>query len=216
MPPLDDVPLGDVIAAWLRERAGKFNASAAPKALTKLKKGGWAASRLELAKEILAERLTGESVRHYVTDAMQWGIDQQGSAIDAYEAHTGTLVKRLNYVTIPHPRIDNLAASPDGMIGGDGLVEVKCPTTTTFVDWRLAGVLPEEHRPQMLLQCAITGRKWCEFVAFDSRIRGGLEAQLFIRRLTPTAEEIAAIEAEAEAFLAEVDAMWEQLTTAGA
>ena len=78
-------------------------------------------------------------------------------------------------------------------------------------NWILAGVVPDDHKPQMALQCACTGRPWVDFVAYDPRMP---EAQrLFVRRYTPTAEEIAEVEAEAVKFLAEVEEMFDQLTT---
>jgi hypothetical protein len=92
----------------------------------------------------------------------------------------------------------------------EGLIEIKCPTTATYLNWILAGVVPEEHKPQLALQCACTARPWVDFVAYDPRMP---EAQrLFVRRYTPTAEEIAEVEAEAVKFLQEVEEMFDQLT----
>jgi len=206
----------DAIAAWLLERAGKFNASCAPRALTRLKKGGWSTDRGKYAQEIIAERLTGDSVKHYVNDAMRWGIEQQAPAIAAYEAYTGQLVKALEYVSIPHPRIENLSSSPDGLVGSDGLIEVKCPTTPVFIAWKMDPGIPEDHLQQILLQIAVTGRKWCDFCAYDPRIRGGPDQQLIIRRFIPTPQAIADIEKDAEEFLAEVDAMFDAFVGAPA
>lgn len=199
---------GDELAAWLSARAGKLTASRMADALDFRKDGKPGAARVKLMKEILAERLTGSSVRHYVTDAMQWGLEQEAEARAAYEAATGELVADAGFYD--HPSIDLFGATPDGLIGRDGLIETKAPTTTTFVDWMMAGVVPEEHKPQMLAQLACTRRTWCEFVAFDPRIRDP-KRRLFIRRFAPPPEEIAGIERAAEAFLAEVDAAWDQL-----
>jgi putative phage-type endonuclease len=207
--PLD----GDELAAWLRARSGKLTASNMARAIAVKKDGKPTAERTNLMREILAERLTGDSVRHYVSPAMEHGIEFEADAKACYEAHTGEFVGVAGFYD--HPRIDLFGATPDGLLAPDGLIEIKCPTTPTFVAWRMAGIIPEEHEPQMLAQLSCTGRKWCEFVAFDPRIKDE-RARLFVRRFTPTPEQIAEIEAKAEAFLAEVEAAWEILTTAAA
>lgn len=204
---------GDQLAAWLRARAGKLTASRMGDALAFRKDGKPAAARVELVKHLLAERMTEESVRHYVTPAMEWGLLNEPEARSMYEAETGIFLRDAGF--FDHPRIENFGATPDALHPDGGLVEFKCPTTGTMIDWILAGVVPEEHKPQMLAQLACTGRKWCEFVAFDPRIKDP-RRRLFIRRFSPPPEEIAGIERAAEAFLAEVEAAWEALTTAPA
>lgn len=199
---------GDELAAFLNARAGKLTASRMAAAMSFLKNGKPSAERTKLMHELLAERLTGDSVRHYVTPAMEHGIQTEDEARLVYECETGRLVER--GVTIDHPEIDYFAATPDGFVG-DGLLEIKCPTTTTFIGWRLAGVVPEEHRPQMLAQLACTGRKWVDFFAYDPRIRK--HPRFMLVRYEPKPEEIAAVEDAARQFLAELDEMFEQLTS---
>jgi len=203
---------GDALALWLRARAGKLTASRMRDAMDFLKNGQPSAKRSQLMRELLAERLTGDSVRHFVTDAMMHGLQFEDEAKAAYEAETGVIVGEAGFYD--HPRIDALGATPDGLVPG-GLIETKCPTTATFVEWRMAGVVPEEHKPQMIVQLACTGRAWCDFVAFDPRIKNPAH-RLFIRRFEPTAEEIAKVEAAAEQFLSELDAMFEAFTQAAA
>jgi exodeoxyribonuclease (lambda-induced) len=204
---------GDELAAWLRARAGKLTASRMRDAMAFKKNGEPTEARSKLLRELLAERVTGDSVRHYVTDAMAWGLEREEEAKAAYEAHTGLLVRDAGFYD--HPRIDNLGATPDGLVNSDGLVETKCPTTATFLEWTLTGAVPEEHKPQMIVQIACTGRRWCDFVAFDPRVRDR-RRQLFVRRFEPSAEEIAAVEAAAVQFLRELDAMFELFTQAAA
>lgn len=203
---------GDELAAWLSHRAGKLTASRMRDAMDFLKSGAPSAKRTQLMRELLAERLTGRSVRHFVTDAMQHGLDCEAEAIAAYEAETGEFVTPAGFYD--HPRIEYCGATPDGLLSG-GLIETKAPTTPTFVEWTMAGVVPEEHKPQMCMQLACTGRTWCEFVAFDPRIRDPRK-RLFVRRYQPAAEEIAKVEAAAETFLAELDAMFDAFTAAAA
>lgn len=199
--------------AWLAQRAGKLTASRMGDAMDFLKSGKPSAKRSGYMRDLLAERLTDYSTRHYVTPAMEHGLQYEDDARMAYEAATGNLVMLTGFYD--HPSIDAFGATPDGLLVPDGLIETKCPTPGTFVDWVLAGEVPEEHKPQMTAQCACTGRKWCEFVAYDPRIREP-ERRLFIRRFTPSAEELAAVETAAEQFLSELDALWAAFHTARA
>lgn len=200
-------------AAWLADRAGCLTASRFADALDFRKDGSPGAKRIALAKSILAERLTGDTVRTYVTDAMQHGIETEAEARAAYEAETGMIVTLTGFVR--HPTIEHAGASPDGLIDVDGLVETKCPTTAKHVDWLLAGGVPDEHKPQMTFQLACTQRAWCDFVSYDPRVKDD-RSRLIIRRFTPSTTEIAAAETAAAEFLAWVEDLWEQLTTRAA
>jgi putative phage-type endonuclease len=207
----DSVTIGaQQSAQWFQDRIGKLTASAMSMAMDFTAKGAEGAKRKQLKIDILAERMTDIIREVYVTPAMQHGTDTEPAAKLAYEAATGAKVMPAPFV--PHPTIENFGASPDGMIHPDGLLEVKCPTTSKFIAWKLAGVVPDEHKPQMLAQLACTRRKWVEFVAFDPRMPEG--KRLFIRRYEPTTEEVAAVEKAAETFLAEVDEMFDQVVTA--
>lgn len=195
---------------WHAARRGLLTASRIADALAVLKNGKPSESRRKLMVELLAERVSGYIVDHYVTPAMQWGIDNQPHAIAAYEAETGELVGPEVFVL--HPEIDWAGATPDGTIGSDGLLEIKCPTTPTHLTWLLAGEVPEQHRLQMTFQLACTRRQWVDFVSYDPRIKG--DAQLFIRRFEPSCDEIEKVEAGARQFLAELEAMSIQLRAA--
>lgn len=202
-------------AAWLEMRAGKLTASRMADAMDFLKNGKPSKARTDYIKELLAERLADASVRHYVSPAMLHGLEFEDEAKRAYETATADLIDDpRNHAPLGffhHPRIENFGASPDGMLGRWGLIEIKCPSTTKFIDWRLDGKVPAEHLPQMLAQLACTGRRFVMFCAYDPRIKdpGG---RLFVRRFEPKPEEIAAVEAAAEQFVSDLEALWEQLT----
>ena len=195
---------------WLAARRGLLTASRVADALAVLKNGKPSESRRKLMFELLAERMSGVAVEHFVTPAMQWGIDHQADATAAYEAATGELVGPEVFVL--HDSIDWFGATPDGLVGSDGLIEIKCPTTPKHLAWVFAGEVPDEHRPQMLAQLSCTGRQWVDFVSFDPRVKG--KAQLFIKRFEPAREEVEKIEAGVREFLAELDAMSKQLEAA--
>lgn len=203
---------GERLAEFLNSRCGKLTASRMRTAMSFKKDGTSTAERAQLLKELLAERLTGSNIRHYVTPAMEFGLQMEDDAKHAYEAETGEFLSEAG--VFDHPRIDMFAATPDSLIPG-GVVEFKVPTSPTFVEWVLRGVVPEEHRPQILAQLACTGRTFAVFCAYEPRIRDP-KRRLFIRRFEPTAEEIAKVEAAAETFLAELDAMFDAFTAAAA
>jgi putative phage-type endonuclease len=193
--------------AWFNARTGKLTASRMRSAIKRLKNGDDSAERKNLKIEILCERMTGDIMDKFVNQAMQWGIEKEPEAKAAYESKTGRIIRDVGF--IDHPRIQFCGASPDGFVD-DGLVEIKCPTTSTHVSWILDGGIPEEHIPQMVLQAAVTGRSWVDFVSYDPRMPEA--QQLLVRRFYPTAGQIAEIETEADKFLAEVDALFDVIT----
>ena len=193
--------------AWHAARRGLLTASRIKDALAVLKNGQPSESRRKLMFDLLAERVSGYAVDHFVTDAMRHGIENQAPAIEAYQVETGEIVGP--EVFILHPEIDWAGATPDGIVGDDGLLEVKCPTTPKHLAWLMAGEVPDEHKLQMTFQVACARRQWVDFVSFDPRVPP--KARLFIKRYVPSAEEIKRVEDGARAFLDELAAMAEQL-----
>lgn len=198
-------------AAWLAARCGKLTASRMKDAIDFNKDGKPSKKRSDYMRDLLAERITGYSMRHFVTGAMEWGIITQPEAVLCYRSISGNEVGPEQFVE--HSTIENFGGSPDGFVGSDGLLEVKCPTTGTFIEWMLAGVVPDEHKPQMLAQLAVTGRQWVDFFAFDPRIKNEKRRYL-LRRFEPDAAAIATIEEQARTFCDELDALFDAFTTA--
>ncbi len=195
---------------WLKERTGCLTASRMADAIAFLKGGKEAEARKKLKIALVAERMTDMMTEVFVNAAMQHGIEQEPFAKERYEEVTGELITPCGFAL--HGEIPFFGASPDGLIGDDGLIECKCPTTTTFTEWVIGGVVPEQHKPQLLSQLAVTGRKWTDFFAFDPRIKVR-EHQHFLCRFEPKEEEIAVVEETARLFLREVDELFERVTT---
>lgn len=186
---------------WLQMRTGMVTASRVADVIAKRQKGiGELKCRADYRTEIITEILTGRSAEHYVTPAMEFGIENEPLGRAAYEMRLDREIQDGGFHI--HDRIPRFGASPDGLINDDGLVEIKCPTTATHVEWIVAGVTPEEYQPQMLAEMACTGRLWCDFVSFDPRLPKKL--QLFVRRFLRDDERIAAMETEVLKFLEEV------------
>lgn len=172
---------------WFADRCGKVTASRIKDIGAKPVKGR-AYNALTLT--ILSERITGVQEETKTNSLMQWGIDQEENAITAYENETGNFVKGTGL--IDHPVIKLSGASPDGLIGLDGQIEVKCPATTTHLNTLLTKEVPAEYIPQITWQLACTRRKWCDFISFDPRLPEHL--QIVIIRVYAKDLDIAGIE----------------------
>ena len=186
-------------AAWLQERAGFVTASRLVDVMAKVKTGE-AAGRANYRAELVAQRLTGQVQESFTNAAMNHGTEFEPFARASYEIKYGVIVEECGF--IKHPEIEWTGASPDGLIGDDGLIEIKCPNTATHIDYLLKGVVPAKYQPQMLWQMACTGRKWCDFASFDPRMPK--ELQLFVVRFGRDDARIAEAITEVTAFLAEV------------
>ena len=186
---------------WLAARCGKVTASRMADLLAKTKTG-YGASRANYMAELIAERLTGSPAERFTSPAMQWGTANEPDARAAYEFHADCDVTEVGFV--PHPGILMAGASPDGLVADAGLVEIKCPNTSTHIDTLLSGAVAGKYVTQMQFQMACTGRAWCDFVSYDPRMPADL--RLFIHRVERDDAAIANMEAEIVKFLAELDA----------
>lgn len=195
---------------WFQQRIGKLTASNMKDAVSYLKGGQSSHKRKDLIDAIVCERLTDELRQVFVNDAMRWGTENEDDAKDAFFDKTGLVVEDAPFVE--HPTIEYFGASPDGYIENNGLIEIKCPTTTTYLGWLRAGIVPPEHEPQMLAQLACTRRKYVMFCAYDPRMKKG--PKLFIRRYEPKPEQIEWIEDEARKLLAEVETAFDEAVMA--
>jgi putative phage-type endonuclease len=151
--------------------------------------------------ELIAERLTGEPAERFSNAAMAWGTEKEPDARAAYSFVADVTVEECGFV--PHPTIAMSGASPDGLVGADGLVEIKCPNTATHIDTLLALSIPSKYVVQMTWQMVCTGRKWCDFVSFDPRIRPDM--QLFIKRVEFDCEYAMELESEVRKFISDLD-----------
>lgn len=184
---------------WHTLRLGKVTASRVADVVAKTK-SGYGASRANYLAELVAERLTGEKAEAYVNAAMQRGTDLESEARATYEFFTNADVVEVGFVE--HPSIADTGASPDGLVGADGVVELKVPNTATHIDTLLSGVVPGKYVTQIQWQLACTGRLWADFVSFDPRLPPSM--QLFIKRVPRDEITIASLEIEVTNFLNEL------------
>jgi putative phage-type endonuclease len=197
---MEDIVQGS--ESWFQCRLGKVTASKVADVMAKVKTGETAAVKYYRA-QLVCERLTSTREESYINAAMQRGTDLEPMARECYEFLTGNTVEQVAFVD--HPYIPMSGASPDGLIGTDGNLEIKCPNTATHIEYLLGGKPPAQYVPQMQWQMACTGRLWTDFVSYDPRLPE--EMQLFVCRLDRDDAMIAEMETTVIAFNASVEKM---------
>jgi putative phage-type endonuclease len=185
--------------AWHQLRLGKVTASRVADIMAKTKTGV-SASRGNYLIELALQRVTGNIEPMYTNEAMAWGTATEPQARVAYEVKTGNFVDQIAFVE--HDIIEWFGCSPDGLVGKDGLIEIKCPNSATHWATIKDGKPPNKYVIQMQTQMACTGKKWCDFVSFDPRMPE--RSQLFICRVERDQKIIDEIETEVMQFLIEV------------
>lgn len=187
-------------AEWLQLRVGKVTASRVADVIARTKTG-WGAGRANYQAELIIERLTGCSTPGFTNAAMLWGTEQEPYARQAYSQAQGVDVFECAFVD--HPEIGMTGASPDGLVGDDGLLEVKCPQSATHLETLLTGDIPAKYVTQMMWQMACTGRQWCDFASFDPRMPEPM--RLFVKRVPRDPSMVLSLESDVTEFLRELD-----------
>lgn len=185
---------------WFAQRCGKVTASRIADVMAQTKTGPGAARKNYLA-DLLVERLTGEPKQGFTNAAMEWGTEQEPRARAMYSFQTGLTVMETGFE--PHPSIAGTGASPDGLVGDDGLVEIKCPNTATHIETLRGAKIDSKYVKQMHWQMICTGRDWCDFVSFDPRLPEPM--QLHVQRVEKDAELAEQITAAVTQFLTELN-----------
>lgn len=185
---------------WFSARLGCVTASRTADVMAKTK-SGYSASRGNYMAQLITERLTQSPTEGFSSFAMQWGTDTEPQARMAYELMTGEDVLEDGFVT--HPTITGFGASPDGIVGSDGLVEIKCPNSATHIDTLLSEKVPTKYVTQMQVQMMCCQREWCDFVSFDPRLPGDMN--FFMQRVWADEERQKEIETEVRLFLLELE-----------
>jgi putative phage-type endonuclease len=187
---------------WIRARIGKVTASKVKDVMTKGRGKEPSATRRNYMMDLLCERLTGNQSGPDLSRnlAVQRGIELEPLARAAYEIDKGLMIQEVG--SIDHPTIVGFAASPDGVVSADGLIECKCPHTATHIAVIQSGRHDSQYEWQMLAQMACTGRAWVDFVSFDDRMPEELQYACF--RFERDDKRIEEMEAEIKAFLDEL------------
>jgi putative phage-type endonuclease len=191
---------------WHQQRLGKLTASRFSDAVARTK-NGWGASRTRYIGELVSERLTGVPYPKFQNSEMQRGLLMEPEARSTYTFFHDADVERIGF--IDHPTIAMSGCSPDGLVGSDGLVEIKCPATHTHIATLNGEAIDIAYVAQMHWQMACTGRQWCDFVSYDPRMP--VEMRLYVQRIKRDDMLIRMMEKDAQMFLDDVDRAVEQL-----
>ncbi|WP_375663144.1 lambda exonuclease family protein [Bartonella sp. CL266QHHD] len=202
-------------AEWFQARLGKVTASNIYSVLSKTTKGLPTSKYEDYKIKLITERLTREISPYYETEDMRWGIEHEDDALREYGFIYDADITKCGF--IQHPTIEMAGASPDGLIGEDGLIEVKCPRSVTHMRFCIGDEIKPEYHAQMQFQMACTERKWCDFVSYDPRFTGEFfHLRMKVKRILRDDQQIEQINQAVETFLAEIEREIKQLSTKAA
>lgn len=184
---------------WHQARLGKVTASNLSN-VTASTRSGESAYRRNYRLRLITERLTGQQTEFIINQAMQHGIDTEDEARDFYVFKYND-VEEVGF--IDHPTIDMAGASPDGLVGDDGLIEIKCRQPHNHTETLISNQIPSNYKLQMFWQMACTGRRWCDYVSYCPSFPE--ELKMVVIRLEWNDEQIKLLEEEVIKFLTEVE-----------
>ena len=203
---IEEIEQGSV--EWHKLRLGKVTASRVKDVLTKGRGNAPSKTAESYMMELIAERLTGETKPFFENDAMRWGTETEPQARSMYEVNNDFIqVKEVAFVEYS----DDIGISPDGLVGDEGLLEIKCPTTTTQLKRAMSDDYAKDYYTQIQCQLWVTERKWCDFVSFDPRLN--CDASYLQQRVYRDEEFIETMKEKTLAFVEKLNEMYNQLTT---
>lgn len=199
-------PNGQPTPEWLAARCGRITASRLGDVMAYSSQKG--KEHLELKErskyriELVAERLTGDTASHYVSKEMKFGSLVEDEARSAYELSRVLMVQSVGFCI--HPTMDFSGASPDGWVGENKIIEIKCPTTATYLGWRKSREVPQEYIDQILWNMVCGERFEADFIGYDPRLPEHL--QLLVIPVRYDEKRVAELEAEVRKMEAEIQA----------
>ena len=186
---------------WLKKRLGKITGSTIHKIMS-LKENS--STRSKLLRDLMLERLSGSPAKNIVTGPMARGLELESEARKAYEQENQKVILT---GFIDHPTIKEAGASPDGLVGEDGLIEIKCLNIKNHNEIVQKQNLPKQYNLQIQFQLACTNRAWCDFVAYHPE-----SAQsLYVKRVLPDLELIKDIHEKAIIVIDEVEKKYQEM-----
>lgn len=186
---------------WRALRLGKVTGSCFSKAIA----GGQGKTKKTYMSQLLAERMSGEPQEGYSDAVMQRGTEVEPLAREYYEAATGQAVKQVGFVE----RDEWVGASPDGLIGDDGMLEIKCPNSSTHIETLLSGKVPTTYKAQIQGQLWVCERQWTDFVSYDPRIT---QKPYFCIRVERDEDYIKELNIKLKMFVTELQETLQKLT----
>ncbi len=183
---------------WFAVRLGKVTASNMSCVLAKGRDGGKSKGRAGYMLRLAAERLTGCPQESYSNANMERGTETEDAARIHYEAIQGVTVEQVGFIELDG---ETVGISPDGLIGDDGMIEIKCPLTTTHIEYIMADKFPTTYKAQVQSQLWVAEREWCDFISFDPRMKSN---KMFKVRVYRDPDYILDMSAKTKTFLEEL------------
>jgi len=180
---------------WLKKRLGKITGSTIHKIMS-LKENS--STRAKLLQDLTLERISGSPTKNIVTGPMARGLELESEARNAYELKNQKVILT---GFINHPTIKEAGASPDGLVGEDGIIEIKCLNIKNHNEIVNKQTLPKQYNLQIQFQLACTNREWCDFVAYHPES----DHPLYVKRVLPEYDLIKEIHEKAIIFVGEVE-----------
>ena len=199
-------------AEWFSARLGKVTASKVDDVMVKVRNGESTYKR-KYRMQLVTERLTNKVVPVFMNSAMAHGVEFEDKARVEYankmKLLIGKDVREVGF--IDHPTIKMAGASPDGLVGLNGLIEIKCPQPMTHTETLQTGVIDKKYIHQMQWQMSCVGDhiKWCDFVSYQPDFPK--EYQLFIKRVERDDDLISRCERDIQEFLTSVEDIIESI-----
>lgn len=183
---------------WHEMRLGKVTASRIADVISNGRGGKPSEKAKSYMIELIAEILTGKQKPFFENDAMRWGTETEPQARAMYELKSGNEVKEVAFIKLN----DFVGVSPDGLVGDNGLIEIKCPTTITQIKRALSDDYAKDYYAQIQMQLWVSGRDWCDFVSFDPRL--DVDASYLVQRVNRDEDFINLIKEKVESFIHEL------------
>ena len=190
---------------WLALRLGKITASRMKELLSKGRGTAPSKTAESYMFDLIAEKLTGKPKDFFMNDAMQWGVDTEESARAMYELKHGVDVVEVAFIELD----ENVGMSPDGLVGDDGLLEIKCPNTTTQLKRALTDNYSKDYYAQIQMQLWVSDRQWCDFVSYDPRLE--CDASYLEQRVLRDEDFIEDMKAKTEKFIVDMNEILNKL-----
>lgn len=183
---------------WFEARLGFVTASNFHKVLNKKTGRGL------YMRKVAAEKLTGCREESYKNEVMEYGTETEQEARKYYETANDCKIEQVGFVT----KDEWIGGSPDGFIGEEGIIEIKCPLASTHIEHILSNKMPMKHIPQVQGLLWVTGRKWCDFVSFDPKV---LSKPMFCLRIEQDKTYFKTLAGEVGLFVGELKEMIDKI-----
>ena len=187
-----DMPQGS--DEWYAERIGSIGGSS----IASVVAGGQGKMRKNLMYRLAGEILSGAKYDGFKNEHMERGTEQEAEARDMYEFITGNEVAQVGLVKLT----DHKHESPDGLVGEDGKIEIKCVIPSVHVETIISDKVPSGYNKQIQWGMFICERQWCDFVSYSPLITS---RPIWIKRVERNEKLIKELDTGADTFIKE---MW--------